>query len=71
MHADLEVGMACTLSAEKVTSMEQVKTVFEANENRLKVADMMCELAAMAFACDATRTGTLQIGMATTARATR
>jgi hypothetical protein len=60
---DLEVGMACTLSAERVTSMEQVKTVFEANDNRLKVADMMCELAAMAFACDATRTGTLQIGM--------
>jgi hypothetical protein len=59
---DLEVGMACTLSADKVTSMDQVKTVFEANENRLKVADMMCELAALAFACDATRTGTLQIG---------
>jgi len=60
---DLEVGMACTLAADKVTSMEQVKTVFEANENRVKVADMMCELAALAFACDATRTGTLQIGM--------
>jgi len=60
---DLEIGMACTLSAEKVTSMQQIATVFEANENRIKVADMMCELAALAFACDATRTGTLQIGM--------
>jgi hypothetical protein len=59
---DLEVSMSCTLSADKVTSMQQVATVFEANENRIKVADMMCELAALAFACDATRTGTLQIG---------
>lgn len=59
---DLEVGMACTLSADRVMSMQEIATVFEANENRVKVADMMLELAALAFACDATRTGTLQIG---------
>jgi hypothetical protein len=60
---DLEVGMACTLSADRVTSMQAMNTVFEANENRVQVADFMLELTALAFACDATRTGTLQIGM--------
>ncbi len=59
---DLEVGMACTLPTEKVMAMQQIQTVFEANEHRVKVADFMLELAALAFACDATRTGTLQIG---------
>ena len=60
---DLEVSMSCTLSADRVTSMQAMNTVFEANENRVKVADFMLELTALAFACDATRTGTLQIGM--------
>ncbi|HEY5947947.1 MAG TPA: DUF1552 domain-containing protein [Kofleriaceae bacterium] len=59
---DLEVGMACTLGDDRVTAMKGVQTSFEANENRIKVAQMMLELTALAFACDATRTGTLQIG---------
>ena len=59
---DLEVGMSCALPDDRVMSMEAIGSAFEANENRVKVADFMCELAAMAFACDATRTGTLQIG---------
>lgn len=59
---DVEVGMACTLPAPTVKAMQDVATVFESNENRVKVADLMLELAALAFACDATRTGTLQIG---------
>ena len=59
---DLEVGMSCTLPDDRVMSMEAIGNAFEANENRVKVADFMCELAAMAFACDSTRTGTLQIG---------
>lgn len=59
---DLEVGMACTLPPERVLAMQEVDAVFEANENRVKVADLMLELTALAFACDATRTGTLQIG---------
>jgi hypothetical protein len=59
---DLEVGMACTLSDDKVQGMEMIKTQFEANDNRIKVSDFMLELTALAFACDATRTGTLQIG---------
>lgn len=59
---DLEVGMACTLSDDRVNAMKAVQTAFEANENRVKVAELMLELAAMAFACDATRVGTLQVG---------
>ena len=59
---DLEVGMACTLPQDRVMSMQAIGAAFEANDNRTKVADFMCELAALAFACDATRTGTLQIG---------
>ena len=54
--------MACTLPDDRVQAMEDINTVFEANEHRIEVADFMLELAALAFACDATRTGTLQIG---------
>ncbi|MEJ7598205.1 MAG: DUF1552 domain-containing protein [Kofleriaceae bacterium] len=59
---DVEIGMLCTLPDDKVQSMKDIETVFEANEHRVKVADFMLELTALAFACDATRTGTLQIG---------
>jgi len=59
---DVEVGMACTLPDDQVMAMQEISTVFEANEHRVKVADFMLDLAALAFACDATRTGTLQIG---------
>jgi hypothetical protein len=59
---DLEVGMACEMPQDRVLAMQQIGNAFEANENRIKVADFMFELAALAFACDATRTGTLQIG---------
>src|SRR5690606_17145840 len=59
---DLEVGMACTLPEDRIQGMQEIATVFESNDNRVKVAEFMCELAALAFACDATRTGTLQIG---------
>lgn len=59
---DFETGMMCTLPDETVTAVAEVQGAFEDNENRIKVADLMLELAALAFACDATRTGTLQIG---------
>lgn len=59
---DLEVGMACVLGPDRVAAMDEIGAAFEANEHRVKVADFMLELAALAFACDATRTGTLQIG---------
>ncbi len=59
---DLEVGMSCVLGPDRIAAMDQVGNAFEANDNRVKVADFMLELTALAFACDATRTGTLQIG---------
>jgi hypothetical protein len=59
---DLEVAMACTLPDDRVMEMSTIATSFEQNANRVKVAELMLELAALAFACDATRTGTLQIG---------
>jgi Protein of unknown function (DUF1552) len=59
---DLEVGMSCALPDPSISGIQDLDTVFEDNENRVKVADFMCELAALAFACDATRTGSLQIG---------
>ncbi len=59
---DLEVGMACALGDDRVNEMKGVMNSFETNENRVKVAELMLELTAMAFACDATRVGTLQIG---------
>lgn len=59
---DLEVSMVCGLSPQTVQAMEELDDKFEANENRIVVADMMLELAALAFSCDANRTGTLQIG---------
>jgi hypothetical protein len=59
---DLEVGMALTLPPDRVMAMQAIQTAFEANANRVKVAEFMLELTAMAFAGDATRTGTLQIG---------
>ena len=59
---DLEIGMACTLPDDRVMAMSTIQTSFETNANRVKVAEFMLELAALAFACDATRTGTLQVG---------
>jgi hypothetical protein len=59
---DLEVAMSCTLPETKVMAMQDIASVFESNEHRVKVADFMLELTALAFSCDATRTGTLQIG---------
>jgi hypothetical protein len=60
---DLEVAMACQLPSDRVMSMQTIGSAFEQNGNRVKVAEFMLELTALAFACDATRTGTLQIGV--------
>ncbi len=59
---DVEVNMLCSLPDSEVKTMQDLSTVYEDNDNRIQVADLLLELAAMAFACDATRTGTLQIG---------
>jgi Protein of unknown function (DUF1552) len=59
---DIEVGMLCQLPDSEIQTMQDLNTVYEDNENRIAVADLLLELAALAFTCDATRTGTLQIG---------
>jgi hypothetical protein len=56
------MAMACQLASDRVMTMQTIGTQFESNSNRVKVAEFMLELTALAFACDATRTGTLQIG---------
>ncbi|HUH05865.1 MAG TPA: DUF1552 domain-containing protein [Kofleriaceae bacterium] len=59
---DLEIGMGCLLPDNEVAAIETIGAVAELNENRVAVAEMMMDLIALAFACDATRTATLQIG---------
>jgi hypothetical protein len=54
--------MACQLPEASVQGMRALQQVFEANEHRVRVAGFMLELVALAFACDANRVGTLQIG---------
>lgn len=59
---DLEIGMGCLLPGDEVAAMESIGAAAELNENRIVAAEMMMDLIALAFACDATRTATLQIG---------
>ncbi len=59
---DLEVGMGCVLGDSEVQAIETISQASEANENRVAVAEFLIDLAALAFACDATRTATLQVG---------
>lgn len=59
---DLEVGMACQLDGDEVSAMESIASAAEDNANRIVVAEMMMDLIALAFACDANRVATLQIG---------
>jgi hypothetical protein len=59
---DLEVGMGCLLPPGEVAAMENIGAAAELNENRVVAAKMMMDLIALAFACDATRSATLQIG---------
>lgn len=59
---DLEINMSCTLTDGEVMAMETIADAVEDNANRITVAKMMMDLIALAFACDTTRTATLQIG---------
>jgi hypothetical protein len=59
---DLESGVACGLSEAEVADMQAIGQAAADNGNRVKVARMMMDLIAMAFACDVVRTATLQIG---------
>lgn len=59
---DFEVQMGCLLTDGEVMAMETIQAAAVQNNNRIAVAEMMVDLVALAFACDATRTATLQIG---------
>lgn len=59
---DLEVTMGCTLTDGEVQAMQTIAEAAEDNANRIVVAEMMMDLIALAFACDANRVATLQIG---------
>ena len=59
---DFEVQMTCQLGDSEVQAMETIAQAAESNENRVVVAEMMMDLIALAFACDANRVATLQIG---------
>jgi hypothetical protein len=59
---DLEVGMGCVLAENEVDAIEAISQASEANGNRVAIAKFMLDLAALAFACDANRVGTLQVG---------
>jgi hypothetical protein len=59
---DFEVNMSCTLTDGEVAAMETIRQAAEDNANRIVVAEMMMDLIALAFACDANRVATLQIG---------
>lgn len=59
---DFEVGMSCQLTDGEVAAMETIAQAAEDNDNRVVVAEMMMDLVALAFACDANRVATLQIG---------
>jgi hypothetical protein len=59
---DFEVTMACTLSDSEVATIQDISGASEDNGNRIAVAELMMDLIALAFACDANRVATLQIG---------
>lgn len=59
---DLELTITAGLDADQVTAMEQIATNATANDNRLTVAKMHMDIAALAFSTDTNRVATLQIG---------
>jgi hypothetical protein len=59
---DLEVRMSCQLTDGEVAAMQTIAQASADNSNRITVAKMMMDLIALAFACDANRVATLQIG---------
>jgi hypothetical protein len=59
---DLEINIGCNLTDGEVAAMETIAEAAEDNDNRVRVAEMMMDLIVLAFACDANRVATLQIG---------
>jgi hypothetical protein len=59
---DIEINMSCQLTDSEVMALQDISGAAEDNGNRIAVAEMMMDLIAMAFSCDANRVATLQIG---------
>ena len=59
---DLEVTMSCTLPEMEVAEMEAIQDQVGNSDNLITVAQMQMDIMALALACGAVRTGTLQIG---------
>ena len=59
---DLEITMSCTLPDMEVAEMEAIQDQVGNSDNLITVAQMQMDIIALALACGAVRTATLQIG---------
>ena len=59
---DLEITMACTLPDMEVAEMEAIQDQVGNSDNLITVAHMQMDIIALALACGAVRSATLQIG---------
>jgi len=54
--------LACSLSADDQDSMQSLTGLSRSDDYRVQIAELHCDLIALAFACDFVRAATLQIG---------
>ena len=54
--------LSCALAADEEQAMATLAGLGTLNENRLLVAELHCDLVALAFACDFARAATIQVG---------
>jgi hypothetical protein len=59
---DLEIGMSCELPEMEVAEMEAIQGELGNSDNLITIAKMQCDIIALAMACGAVRSATLQIG---------
>lgn len=59
---DLEIGMACELPEMEVAAMQALEGELGNSDNLITIAKMQCDIIALAVACGAVRSCTLQIG---------
>ncbi|MEZ4439939.1 MAG: DUF1552 domain-containing protein [Polyangiaceae bacterium] len=59
---DLEIGMSCELSEMEIAEMEAIQGQLGNSDNLITIAKMQCDIIALAVACGAVRSATLQIG---------
>ena len=62
---DTELGMACDLGGLDVTSMTEIAEAATDNGNRVRVAEMLMDITALAFSCDLNRSVLVQMGQRT------